>query len=439
MPGHYIPSLMNYILQKNNNLGADQFRIPLAGAAIGNGWVDPYYQYSAAEAAYGHGLVDRAQVNALNEKERQCQQKLSQGSYNNGVCFSLLDWVVDQSFGGNANFKVSSYDARFSEARNGDRVFPPGHKVLETYLGGWSLAGGGMSTDVAAKVLSVIHATAAGEAGLRYQECTDPPYDALVHQDGKGVVPDVVSILEHPDNVKLLFFNGMEDLICNHVGNEKFLENLPWKGQSNWVTATRYVWTAPSEVPGKVSGFMKEYNNLLFLKVLNAGHMVPMDVSEVALDMMRTFVQEQSFQESKQNLDMSATGGSCPICISNCPDCPVCPSLAPGSDKDDDAQKECPECEICNSTSNVDTTAATPSSSSISGSANANKVVGGMIVAALIAVLASVLLYARHRRQNRGLTPLPAYDLEMRETQYQDAPEVNLSNGKGKDVRNRTM
>jgi carboxypeptidase D len=36
--GHYIPSMMNYILKQNDDLKDGDIEIPLAGAAIGNGW-----------------------------------------------------------------------------------------------------------------------------------------------------------------------------------------------------------------------------------------------------------------------------------------------------------------------------------------------------------------------------------------------------------------
>ena len=68
--GHYIPSMMDFILQRNDgeivpegNNGLEPLRvnIPCSGAAIGNGWIDPYYQYAAADAAYGAGLIGTAQ------------------------------------------------------------------------------------------------------------------------------------------------------------------------------------------------------------------------------------------------------------------------------------------------------------------------------------------------------------------------------------------
>jgi carboxypeptidase C (cathepsin A) len=44
--GHYIPSMMNYILKLNDNLSAGSMKIPLAGAMIGNGWVGMYSSIS---------------------------------------------------------------------------------------------------------------------------------------------------------------------------------------------------------------------------------------------------------------------------------------------------------------------------------------------------------------------------------------------------------
>lgn len=232
--GHYIPSMLNYILQQNDQ--SPKYHIPIAGGAIGNGWTDPYYQYAAAEAAYGHGMLDRPQVYAMDASEAQCQAEIARGNYAASVCYKLLDKVVAQSQGSSSKYRVSTYDARRTEKVGMPRLFPPGHRILETYLGLWPLKNepGNIDMNALSRVLEVIHATAATAAGQQFQECTDPPYEALSGQDGKGVVPDVIAVLEHKDNVRLLFFNGMEDLICNHVGNEMFLMNMQWSGQQEW-------------------------------------------------------------------------------------------------------------------------------------------------------------------------------------------------------------
>jgi hypothetical protein len=70
------------------------------------------------------------------------------------------------------------------------------------------------------------------------------------------------------------------------------LEHLEWEHQNEYITSKRYGWQ--SKATGKLAGYMKEYNNLLFLKVLDSGHMVPMDVPNVGLEMMQLFTLNNS-------------------------------------------------------------------------------------------------------------------------------------------------
>lgn len=327
--GHYIPSMMNYI-QKQNAAKSSSIQIPLAGAAIGNGWIDPPVQYSAHEAAYGKGIIGLAQRRAMQEKEKECQKDLASGKYVSTVCFSLLDKIVDNSLGKGSGYKISQYDARKTEKVGTARDFPKGHKDVEAYLGG---LGSQSFASNFQNVLTAIHSLPSYQAGQQFEECTDPPYNALKHQDGLGVTQDVSDLLN--SNVRMLFFNGIEDMICNHVGNEIAVENFKWKSQNEYQMAGRYSWKAPST--NTIAGYMKEYDNLMYLKIKDSGHMVPMDVPNVALDMIRSLVYKKSFEDFEQRIDRQATGdrsdsngGNCPICPTNdnkeCPTCPECPS-----------------------------------------------------------------------------------------------------------------
>mmetsp|Transcript_3487 Transcript_3487/g.5312 ORF Transcript_3487/g.5312 Transcript_3487/m.5312 type:complete len:644 (-) Transcript_3487:1271-3202(-) len=297
--GHYIPSMMAYILKQKN----PKWQIHLKGAAIGNGWVDPYHQYAAAEAAYGHGIIDRAQKNALDIQEQACQAELKKGVYYSKTCLNLLDDIVSQSHGSSVRSRVSQYDIRKVEGGGGGgRTFPPGHDLVESYLGGRSSP---MKNVNFKEVLEALHSTPSLESGQHYQECTDPPYTALAHQDGLGVTDDVAFLLKS-GTVRMLFFNGIMDLICNHVGNEITLEQLHWKNQEDWTKAERYAWmTTFDNREAFVAGYVKEFGNLIYLKVLEAGHMVPMDQPEVSMEMMHTFLYSNSFDSSKQTLKRS--------------------------------------------------------------------------------------------------------------------------------------
>lgn len=407
--GHYIPSMIEYIHTHNTD---KDLKIRVTGAAIGNGWVDPFHQYAGAEAAFGHGLVDMAQKQALDQQEVDCQFQLSKKNYNYGGCLGLLDDIVSQSQGKSGEFRISQYDARNWERKHSARTFPSGHERIESYLGGWPTPKDDPGMDVMNDVLKAIHAEPSHEAGQRYMECTDPPYNALAHQDGLGVVNEVVSLLN--DGVRLLFFNGMEDLICNHVGNEVLLMKLPWEHRDDWIKAKRYSWTAATQT--QVSGYIKEFENLAFLKVLHSGHMVPMDVPEVALDMMRRFMYEQSFYSSEQDLQRAVEKAG-----ADCPPCPTCPD---------------------GSTSN----SLNPSDDNDEGDGNLMQyVVAHSWIGAVVAVSVFVgaFLYARRRQQRSSVNVSGYGNLEMKEGQgYSDRPAsesydedddevIEMSNGNG--------
>jgi len=390
--GHYIPSMMNYILKQNEDVASGNILIPLSGAAIGNGWMDPMHQYNAAEAAYGHGIIGRAQLAAFAEEEKLCQEALYEGRYTEHVCFKLLDSIIEQSQGEDSEFELCEYDIRRIErTHNGDGTFPPGRDVMETYLGGWDLKGesGAVPAGTTTQLLQAVHAVAAVENGQRFRECSDPPYDALSHQDGKGVVDDVVDILLHRDNIRLFFFNGVQDLACDHAGNERFLENLPWKKRDEWIKTPRYAWKARSEDETKISGYMKEYDNLMFLKVLDAGHMVPMDVPNVALDMIRLFVQGGSFQNSKQALERRASRDA------KCPACSSCANAGPSSGRAEPSQ--------------------THDDSKVG--AFATMYIGIVAFLVFIVVFVFVGIFRRQRRTFEGRFVVPQYDMELEEGQ----------------------
>jgi carboxypeptidase D len=117
------------------------------------------------------------------------------------------------------------YDSRIIEYKGEPRTFPEGYHDVERYLGGWTGKTIPRTYVKYEVVLRALHAEVSIDARQRYQECADPPYNALSHQDGLGVTDEIIRILEHPDEPRLLFFNGMNDMICNHVGNKKALDN----------------------------------------------------------------------------------------------------------------------------------------------------------------------------------------------------------------------
>jgi len=307
--GHYIPSMMDFILQQNDKHNSTVV-MPLSGAAIGNGWINPYYQYAGAEAAELMGLIDAAQRRRLDQSEITCQTRLDAKIFDGSGCLPLIDEIVGNSYGRGVS-QVNSYDVNLKS--NGR--YPPGVELIESYFGSRMPINPSMHDITIDSVLESLHATGYSSIGS-YSVCADNPYIALAHQDGLGVAVELGNVLDHPTRPRILIYNGMRDLVCNHVGSERTLDNLKWHGQDNWIVAERYTFNAGDQL--RPDGFIKEYDNLIFLKIPQAGHMVPMDQPTQTLAMIRRLVYKHDFQSLSQDLDSTnpwnASLVQCQVC-----------------------------------------------------------------------------------------------------------------------------
>ncbi|CAH1270301.1 CTSA [Branchiostoma lanceolatum] len=81
---------------------------------------------------------------------------------------------------------------------------------------------------------------------------------------------------------RALVYNGDTDMACNFLGDQWFVESLQQP-----VVAARKPWTYSNQV----AGFIKQFQNLTFLTVKGAGHMVPQWAPGQALSMITNFLQ----------------------------------------------------------------------------------------------------------------------------------------------------
>jgi len=84
----------------------------------------------------------------------------------------------------------------------------------------------------------------------------------------------------------VLVYSGDKDWVCNWRGGEAWTAAVKWSGQAAFQSESYTDWT----VGGQPAGQLKKYNNFSFLRVFNAGHMVPMDQPVNALNMLQTFM-----------------------------------------------------------------------------------------------------------------------------------------------------
>ena len=84
-----------------------------------------------------------------------------------------------------------------------------------------------------------------------------------------GLLPDLLG-----DGVRMLIYAGDQDLICNWLGNRRWVDQLQWDGADAWDDASDEEWA----VEGKPAGLVKQAGGMTFAKVYDAGHMVRCNV-----------------------------------------------------------------------------------------------------------------------------------------------------------------
>ncbi|KAH8059100.1 serine carboxypeptidase [Aureococcus anophagefferens] len=94
------------------------------------------------------------------------------------------------------------------------------------------------------------------------------------------LIPDLIE-----DGIRYLIYAGDQDYICNWLGNQAWTLALPWSGKDAFNAAPVADW----DVAGKKAGELRKTDMFSFLRVIDAGHMVPMDQPEAALAMINAF------------------------------------------------------------------------------------------------------------------------------------------------------
>ena len=92
-------------------------------------------------------------------------------------------------------------------------------------------------------------------------------------------------MLDNTD-IEVLVYSGDKDWICNWRGGEAWTHATKWAHKKEFNAQEYEQWN----VDGKAAGEMRQYGNLHFLRVYDAGHMVPMNQPENSLAMLNRFI-----------------------------------------------------------------------------------------------------------------------------------------------------
>jgi carboxypeptidase C (cathepsin A) len=82
------------------------------------------------------------------------------------------------------------------------------------------------------------------------------------------------------NDLKVLIYNGQNDFIVNTAGVLTYMNTLQWKYAKEWRESKKTMWKDFDDVSNL--GWTKNYKNLWFTLVRNAGHLVPSDQPRTA-------------------------------------------------------------------------------------------------------------------------------------------------------------
>lgn len=262
--GHYIPAIAARVHQGNK--ANEGIHINLKGFAIGNGLTNPAIQYGAyTDFALDMGIISKSDHQKINRFLPVCETAIKLcGTDGTTSCMASL-LVCNSIF--NAIMKhagdINYYDVR---------------KKCEG-----SLCYDFSNLDKFVNQKSVRDAIGVGD--LEFVSCSPVVHEAMLVDWMRNLEVGIPALLE--DDVKVLIYAGEYDLICNWLGNSRWVHAMEWTGQKKFGSSHE----VPFVVDGSEAGLMKTHGPLSFLKVHDAGHMVPMDQPKAALEMLKKWME----------------------------------------------------------------------------------------------------------------------------------------------------
>eukprot|EP01134_Creolimax_fragrantissima_P003214 CFRG3214T1 len=268
--GHYIPAVGASIHQYNK-LGKGRY-INLAGIAIGNGLTDGVYQVPEYLDYVANNPLDKLlcskddyEYMKLMAPECERQIDLCQRSENKDICEKSCDFCNELFLAPIIKTGINHYDIRKKCA--GPMCYDM--SMIDTFLN---------NADNQA-ILGV---------SKKWETCNMVVHQHFVHEWMRSFSGNVTYLLQ--DDIPVLLYAGDMDFSVNYMGVKAFAKSINWNGKQDFNNAPDVPWVHGNEL----AGFIRKAGPLSFIQVHNAGHMVPLDVPEAALEMVNTFM----FQEN---------------------------------------------------------------------------------------------------------------------------------------------
>nr|CAH7712729.1 unnamed protein product [Callosobruchus chinensis] len=266
--GKYVPALGYTIMKKNP---AAKLKINLQGLTIGNGWSDPESQlaYGYGGYLYQIGLIDSNARKVFQDLEQEGVKFIQNKQFDKA--FDIVDKILYGDLNNHTSvFKnVTGFDNYFNYLYNKDPIDPE-IDLLGAYV---------QRDDVRA----AIHV-----GNNSFNTEAETVEINLKNDVMQSIAPWISELLS---NYRVLFYNGQLDIIVAYPLTENFLQNLKFSGSDQYKNAKRSPWYVGDDL----AGYVKQCGNLTEVLVRNAGHTVPAEQPQFALDLITRFTRNKPF------------------------------------------------------------------------------------------------------------------------------------------------
>lgn len=277
--GHYIPQFASEIINQ-----ADR-SFELSSVLIGNGITDSLIQYAyyrpmaCGEGGYPQVITDE-QCDRLDSQYPKCKL-LTQLCYNSPSALTCVPSTVycEGMMKPYEETGLNPYDIRRKCEDEGGNCYVE-MDYVDDYLN------------------SEFVKNAVGASNIDiFTLCDDTVFRNFI-LDGDETKPFQQFVAELLENdVPVLLYAGDKDYICNWLGNHAWSDALDYSNHEQFASEKLKDWIT---LAGKKAGEVKNYGIFTFLRIFDAGHMVPYDQPENALDMVNRWISgDYAFSKTK--------------------------------------------------------------------------------------------------------------------------------------------
>ncbi|KAG1695289.1 hypothetical protein DVH05_020668 [Phytophthora capsici] len=286
--GHYVPAAAHYIWKMNKEATTVEETplINLKGLAIGNGLTNPVIQYAYYQDMnhnqYNIKLLTDAEEQQMKTDSVVCirlTEECQAAPLNGSICMEAQDCWTEKLINPFNKANRDNYDIRQECNHSDPNSACDVHPIVVEY----------MNLPTVRKYLNV------DERAPAWREDSDE-VESTFTTDGDWSMPFhqfVADLLD--DGLRMLIYAGDADLMCNWIGNRAWTLDLEWKGKRGFNDAEERTFIAhdpllPDEGSDIEAGVVRSFENFAFVRVYDAGHMVPMNQPAVSLDLINRFL-----------------------------------------------------------------------------------------------------------------------------------------------------